>query len=93
MVKGNIGTVEVVLNPTTDIQTFFLRDLERQDRTPAEEARWLSHAEQIQTWRQISTRTRSSSTHSAVWVSRLLASEAVPCRSASYPDRAQRSRG
>jgi len=34
-----------------DEMALFLQDLERQDRTPAEEARWLSSAEHmLQTW-------------------------------------------
>src|SRR3989442_15947230 len=51
IVKGKLDALEVARYQTEDIETFFLRDLERQDRTPAEEARWLSYAEhQFQTW-------------------------------------------
>ena len=51
IVKGKLDALEVARNQTEDIETFFLQDLERQDRTPAEEARWLSSAEHmLQTW-------------------------------------------
>jgi hypothetical protein len=51
IVKGKLDALEVARNQTEDIETFFLQDLERRDRTPAEEARWLSSAEHIlQTW-------------------------------------------
>lgn len=51
IVKGKLDALEVARNQTEDIETFFLRDLERQDRTPPEEARWLSYAEQqFQAW-------------------------------------------
>jgi hypothetical protein len=51
IVKGKLDALEVARHQTEDIETFFLQDLERQDRTPAEEARWLSPAEHIlQTW-------------------------------------------
>lgn len=51
IVKGKLDALEVALNQTADIETLFLQDLERQDRTPAEEARWLSYAEHmLQTW-------------------------------------------
>lgn len=51
IVKGKLDALEVARNQTEDIETFFLQDLERQDRTPAEEARWLSSAEHmLQSW-------------------------------------------
>ena len=51
IVKGKLDALEVARHQTEDIETFFLQDLERQDRTPAEEARWLSSAEHmLQTW-------------------------------------------
>ena len=51
IVKGKLDALAVARNQTEDIETFFLQDLERQDRTPAEEARWLSYAEHmLQTW-------------------------------------------
>jgi hypothetical protein len=51
IVKGKLDALEVARNQTEDIETFFLQDLERQDCTPAEEARWLSSAEHmLQTW-------------------------------------------
>ena len=51
IVKGKLDMLEVARRQTEDIETFFLRDLERNDRTPAEEARWLSYAEHmLQTW-------------------------------------------
>jgi hypothetical protein len=51
IVKGQLDALKVARDQTADIETFFLRDLERQDRTPPEEARWLSFAEHmLQTW-------------------------------------------
>jgi hypothetical protein len=51
ILKGKLQALEVARNQTQDIETFFLRELEGNDRTPAEEARWLSFAEQmLQTW-------------------------------------------
>jgi hypothetical protein len=51
VIKGKLDALDVARNQTEDIETFFLRDLERQDRTPADESRWLSYAEhQLQTW-------------------------------------------
>ena len=51
IVKGKLDALEVARHQTEDIETLFLRDLERQDRTPAEEARWLSYAEHhFETW-------------------------------------------
>ena len=51
IVKGKLSSLEVARRQTGDIESFFLRDLERHDRTPAEEARWLSYAEHIlHTW-------------------------------------------
>jgi len=51
IVKGNLDTLEVALNQTEDIETFFLADLERNDWTSAEEARWLYSAEyMLRTW-------------------------------------------
>ena len=46
-----LDALQVARNQTEDVETFFLQDLDRNDRTPAEEARWLSSAEHIlQTW-------------------------------------------
>lgn len=51
IVKGKLDALNVARMQTDDIETFFLRDLERNDRTPAEEARWLSYAEHmLKTW-------------------------------------------
>ncbi len=51
IVKGKLHALEVARHQTADIETFFIRDLERQDRTPDEEARRLSYAEyMLQTW-------------------------------------------
>jgi hypothetical protein len=51
IVKGKLDALEVARNQTEDIETLFLQDLEGQDRTLAEEARWLSSAEHmLQTW-------------------------------------------
>jgi hypothetical protein len=58
IVKGKLDALEVARNQTEDIETFFLQDLERPDRTPAEEARWLSSAEHmLQTWGPYLTQT------------------------------------
>jgi hypothetical protein len=49
--KGKLEALEVAQLQTEDIETFFLNNLERKDRTPAEEAQWLSYAEQmLLTW-------------------------------------------
>jgi len=51
IVKGKLSILDVARNQTADIETFFLKDMERNQRTPAEEARWLSVAEHmLQTW-------------------------------------------
>jgi hypothetical protein len=51
IVKGKHAMLEVARNQTDDIETLFLSDLDRQERTAAEEARWLSYAEHmLQTW-------------------------------------------
>ena len=51
IVKGKLDALEVARFQTEDIETLFLQDLERHDRTPAEEARWLASAERmLQTW-------------------------------------------
>jgi len=51
IVKGKHEMLEVARNQTEDIETLFLMDLDRQERTAAEEARWLSYAEHmLQTW-------------------------------------------
>jgi hypothetical protein len=51
IVKGKFDALEVARLQTEDIETLFLRDLERTERKPTEEARWLSYAEHmLQTW-------------------------------------------
>ena len=51
IVKGKLDALQVARNQTEDVETFFLKDLDRNDRTPAEEARWLSFAEHtLGTW-------------------------------------------
>jgi hypothetical protein len=51
IVKGNLDALDVARNQTEDIGTFFLADLDRQDRSPAQEAFWLSGAERmLQVW-------------------------------------------
>src|SRR5260370_42377669 len=51
IVRGKLSTFEVARRQTGDIESFFLKDLERNERTPDEEARWLSYAEHmLQTW-------------------------------------------
>jgi hypothetical protein len=51
IVKGNLDALDVAHNQIEDIETFFLADLNRNDRTPAEESFWLSGAERmLQVW-------------------------------------------
>jgi len=51
IVKGNLDALDVAWNQTKDIESFFLADLDRTGRTPAQEAAWLSNAERmLQTW-------------------------------------------
>jgi len=51
IVKGRLDALTVARNQIADIETFFIQDLERRDRTAPEEARWLSCAEHmLQTW-------------------------------------------
>lgn len=49
--NGKLDSLEVARNQTNDIETLYLQNLEAEDRNPAEDARWLSYAEQmLQTW-------------------------------------------
>ncbi len=51
IVKGNLDALDVARNQTDDIESFFLADLNRRDRSPSEEAFWLSGAERmLQVW-------------------------------------------
>lgn len=51
IVKGNLDALDVARNQTEDIETLYLADLDRNDRTQAQEAYWLSNAERmLQTW-------------------------------------------
>jgi hypothetical protein len=51
IVKGNLDALDVARNQTEDIETFFLTNLDRNPRTPEQEAFWLSGAERmLQTW-------------------------------------------
>jgi hypothetical protein len=51
IIKGKLPALDVARRQTGDIESCLLKDLERQDRTPAEEARWLDYAERmLQTW-------------------------------------------
>jgi hypothetical protein len=51
IVKGKHPMLEVARKQTGDIEAFFLVGLDRNERTPNEEARWLSFAEHmLQTW-------------------------------------------
>jgi len=45
IVKGGLDNLDVALKQTEDIETIFLAELERNDRTPIEESRWLFMAE------------------------------------------------
>ena|ERR1700693_5001310 len=47
IVKGKHAMLDVALMQTGDIESFFLKDLERQPRTPDEESRWLTGAEHM----------------------------------------------
>src|SRR5258708_40183841 len=47
IVEGKLDLLEVARHQTGDIESFFLKDLERQDRTPPEESRWLDGAEHM----------------------------------------------
>jgi hypothetical protein len=47
IVEGRLDALEVALNQTNDIETFFIADLDRNERTPAQEAKWLSAAENM----------------------------------------------
>lgn len=44
--KGNLDPLRLARLHTEDIESFFLKDLDRKDRTADEEARWLSSAEE-----------------------------------------------
>src|SRR5215471_13732892 len=51
IVKGKHVMLEVARHHMGDIESFFLQDLNRRDRTPNEEAMWLSGAEyMLQSW-------------------------------------------
>jgi hypothetical protein len=51
IVQGKLDALDVARAQTEDIETFFLADLDRMERTAAEEAFWLSGAERmLQTW-------------------------------------------
>jgi hypothetical protein len=47
VVQGSLDALDVARDQTEDIETFFLAELARNDRTPAEEAFWLSGAERM----------------------------------------------
>jgi len=72
IVKGKLDALKVARNQTEDIETLYLQDLEREHRTPAEEARWLSCAEHnLEAWVPFLKQTRRSSTNTVI-ASRLL---------------------
>jgi hypothetical protein len=51
IVKGTLDALDIARNQTEDIETFFLADLDRHERTPAQEEYWLSAAERmLQVW-------------------------------------------
>ena len=51
IVKGELEALDVARNQTQDIEALFLDDLEGSERSPAQEARWFSSAEQmLETW-------------------------------------------
>jgi hypothetical protein len=43
--KGNLPALEVARNQIKDVETLYLNDLDKKDRTAVEEAEWLSYAE------------------------------------------------
>jgi two-component sensor histidine kinase len=45
--KGKLDALEVARNQTNDIESLYLKDLDRHERSPEEEARWLFYAEQM----------------------------------------------
>jgi hypothetical protein len=47
IVKGKLEELSIARSQTGDIETFFLRHLNEEDRTPADEAQWLNGAEFI----------------------------------------------
>ena len=47
IVKGDLEALNLARNQTEDVEAFFLGDLERRDRTPVEERRWLDAAEHM----------------------------------------------
>ncbi len=49
IVKGNLDALDIARNQTEDIESFFLADLGRADRTEAQEAYWLANAERMLT--------------------------------------------
>jgi hypothetical protein len=68
IVKGKLDTLEVALRQTEDIETFFLADLERNDRTPAEEAMWLSSADRMfQMWEPYLKKTQEQFSRSGAY--------------------------
>jgi hypothetical protein len=49
--KGSLEQLTVARNQTNDIESLFLKDLDKKDRSPDEEARWLYAAERmLATW-------------------------------------------
>ena len=51
IVKGKLDMLDLALQQTEDVETLYLRELDRHDRSAPEEARWLSFAEHyLQTW-------------------------------------------
>lgn len=49
--KGTLPQLELARNQLGDIESFFLAQLDRQERTPREEAMWLDAAEHLlQIW-------------------------------------------
>jgi hypothetical protein len=58
IVKGELDALRVARFQTDDIESFFLQDLERRERTASEEAFWLSGAEKmLQVWTPFLDRT------------------------------------
>jgi len=61
IVKGDHEALRVARFQTEDIETFFLQDLERRNRTAPEEAFWLSGAERmLQVWTPYLDRTEDT---------------------------------
>ena len=82
VVKGKLDALEVARHQTEDIETFFLRDLERQDRTrPKRPDGFPTLNISSRHGGHISEMSKSGSTNMGVPASRSSAGEQAPCPS------------